>query len=64
MGSFDQLPFSNITNANFSIFTNEDVKKLSVVEITKPISTNSLGSYLDNGIYDLRLGKNVIVSFI
>ncbi|KAF5293076.1 hypothetical protein FQR65_LT11068 [Abscondita terminalis] len=40
----------------FSIFTNEDVKKLSVIKISTPLTFDALGYPLSGGLYDRAMG--------
>lgn len=44
-------------NVKFSVFTSEDIKNLSVVKVKTPMSFNSLGHPLKDGLYDQKLGK-------
>jgi DNA-directed RNA polymerase I subunit RPA1 len=41
---------------SFSIFTQDEIKKLSEVKITTPLSFNALGHPLKGGLYDPALG--------
>ncbi|KAK9892524.1 hypothetical protein WA026_020509 [Henosepilachna vigintioctopunctata] len=46
----------NMENISFNIFTNDDMKKLSVTKITTPLTFDSLGHPLNGGLYDKSLG--------
>lgn len=43
-------------NLRFTVFTSEEVKKLSVLKISTPLSFTSLGYPCRGGIYDPLLG--------
>lgn len=54
----------NPENVTFSMFTAEEIKKLSVVEILTPLMFDTLGNPVPGGLYDKRLGnfnKNVLI---
>lgn len=42
----------------FSLFTAQDIEKLSVAKIRTPLSFNILGHPLPSGLYDPALGKS------
>lgn len=45
-----------IENLGFRIYTDEEIKKISVMRISNPETFNRLGHISANGLYDLRLG--------
>ncbi|XP_046471345.1 DNA-directed RNA polymerase I subunit RPA1 isoform X1 [Neodiprion pinetum] len=45
-----------LENLEFSMFTNEDIRNLSVTKISTPLSFNILGNPLKGGLYDPVLG--------
>jgi hypothetical protein len=49
----------NPSALSFSIFTRDEIKKLSQVKITTPLSFNALGHPLKGGLYDPALGKYI-----
>ena len=40
----------------FGLYGAEEVRKLSTVAITSPVSFNQLGHPVEGGLYDLRMG--------
>ncbi|KFB45117.1 hypothetical protein ZHAS_00013038 [Anopheles sinensis] len=46
------------TNLEFSVFTTEDIRKISVTKITLPRSFNELGQGLRGGLYDSCMGSS------
>jgi hypothetical protein len=46
----------NPSALSFSIFTQDEIRKLSEVKITTPLSFNTLGHPLKGGLYDPALG--------
>lgn len=44
----------------FSLFTNEDIKKLSVTKISTPLTFDALGYPLPAGLYDRCMGECII----
>ena len=56
MGTYKKLEFVSIENLGFRIYTDEEIKKMSVMKITNPETFNSLGHISSNGLYDLHLG--------
>jgi len=40
----------------FGLYSTDEIKKLSVVEIVTPLSFNALGHPLRGGLYDPRMG--------
>lgn len=51
-----QLPFIDIRELNFRMYTEEDIVKISVMQIVSEEAINKLGHCSRGGIYDLRLG--------
>jgi len=45
-----------ITGVSFSFYTPEDVRKLSVKQITNPVTYDELQNPVEGGLYDLALG--------
>jgi hypothetical protein len=41
---------------NFTILSDEDIVKLSVVQITKTAAVDPIGQHVANGLYDNKLG--------
>ena len=52
----DQLHFLP-SSVSFSIFSADEVRKLSKVEITSTVGLNDLCQPLPGGLYDLRMGE-------
>lgn len=46
----------NPSALSFSVFTQDEIQKLSIVKITTPLSFNALGHPLKGGLYDPALG--------
>ncbi|XP_058053507.1 DNA-directed RNA polymerase I subunit RPA1 [Anopheles bellator] len=46
------------TNLEFSVFTTEDIRKISVAKISNPRSFNELGHALAGGLYDPAMGPS------
>jgi DNA-directed RNA polymerase I subunit RPA1 len=44
---------------SFSIFTQDEIKSLSEVKVTTPLSFNALGHPLKGGLYDPALGAYI-----
>ncbi len=51
-----EIPSNNILGVNFSIYTAEDIKKLSVKKVTNPQSFDALGHPTIGGLYDPAFG--------
>jgi len=51
-----QVVSSQITGTWFGFYTKEEIVKLSVKQITNPISIDELGTYMKDGLYDPALG--------
>ncbi|XP_063236510.1 DNA-directed RNA polymerase I subunit RPA1 [Bacillus rossius redtenbacheri] len=51
-----EFPRMNAVSASFSLFSGEEIKKLSVVRISTPLVFNVLGHPLPGGLYDPSLG--------
>lgn len=49
----------NPSALSFSIFTRDEIQKLSQVKITTPLSFNALGHPLKGGLYDPALGMYI-----
>jgi hypothetical protein len=49
----------NPSALSFSLFTRDEVQKLSEVKITTPLSFNALGHPLKGGLYDPALGMYI-----
>lgn len=45
-----------IKNVHFSVFTPEEIKRLAVKRICVPLSFDSLGHPIPNGLYDKAMG--------
>ena len=56
MGTLD-VPFHQLTGVSFSLYSNEEIRKLSVKEITNPVSLDVLLHPTYGGLYDPALGK-------
>ncbi|XP_069956974.1 DNA-directed RNA polymerase I subunit RPA1 [Cherax quadricarinatus] len=56
MGSYGQVMHTSVNNITFRVYTEEEIKEISVVKITNDQSFNELGHQLRDGIYDLRMG--------
>lgn len=50
----------NPSALSFSLFTRDEIKKLSEVKITTPLSFNALGHPLKGGLYDPALGMYIL----
>lgn len=48
--------FQTVKSMSFGIFTNEEIKSLSVMEITNNEILDSLGHPAPGGLHDLHLG--------
>jgi hypothetical protein len=49
----------NPSALSFSLFTRDEIQKLSEVKITTPLSFNALGHPLKGGLYDPALGMYI-----
>jgi DNA-directed RNA polymerase I subunit RPA1 len=49
----------NPSALSFSVFTQDEIQKLSQVKITTPLSFNALGHPLKGGLYDPALGMYI-----
>lgn len=58
MGSYRQLEYTRVENIGFRIYTPEEIRRISQVEVTNDESLNELGHILPNGLYDLRMGES------
>ena len=47
---------SEVTEVRFGLYSEEEIKALSVCLITSPIALDKSGTCIKNGLYDLRLG--------
>ncbi|CAL4060940.1 unnamed protein product [Meganyctiphanes norvegica] len=56
MGSYGQLGFTTIDDLLFRIYTEDEIKKISLLRITNDQSFNELGHIAQGGVYDLRMG--------
>lgn len=56
MGSYGQLSYTCVEDLNFRVYTDEEIRKISVVRITNDLSINELGHFSPDGLYDLRMG--------
>lgn len=56
MGSLRPTPFSQIKDLTFRVYTEEEIDKISVVNITNETAFNDLGHHLEKGIYDPHMG--------
>jgi len=53
----NQILHAQTDRINFSLYSVEEIRKLSVVKIITPLSFNALGHALPGGLYDLAMGK-------
>lgn len=49
---------SKVDGVSFSLYSTEEIRKLSVVKVTTPLAFNALGHPLPGGLYDLAMGIN------
>lgn len=47
---------SEVTEVQFGLFSDEDVRHLSCCQISSPIAFDGLGNPINNGLYDPKLG--------
>lgn len=52
----DYSSFQNIKGISFGVYTNEEIKNLSVLEISNTEILDSLGHPTPGGLHDLHLG--------
>lgn len=45
------------SNLQFSVFSTEDIKKMSVAKVITPTTFDSLGHPIPGGLYDPAMGK-------
>lgn len=53
----DYTSFQDIKGLSFSVYSNEEIKSLSALEITNAEILDPLGHPTPGGLHDLRLGK-------
>ena len=46
----------NLSSVAFDIYTSEEIRKISVKQITNPVAFDKLGRPTVNGLYDIALG--------
>ncbi|KAG0711590.1 DNA-directed RNA polymerase I subunit RPA1 [Chionoecetes opilio] len=56
MGSYRQVEHSRIEDIGFRIYTDDEIHRISQVEITNDESLNELGHIIPSGLYDLHMG--------
>lgn len=61
MGSYGQMEHARIEDIGFRIYTAEEIRRISLLEITSCESLNELGHIIPNGLYDLRMGKSCVL---
>ena len=54
--SKDEAIHDEATSVSFGVYSAEEIRKLSVVEIVNPLSFNQLGHPVPGGLYDLHMG--------
>ena len=50
-------PLKSFVCVEFGCYTDEDIRKLSVLEVTNQKTFDEMGHATVNGLYDRRLGK-------
>jgi len=45
-----------VSSVSFSFYTSDEIRKLSVKQITNPVTLDNLGHPTTGGLYDLALG--------
>lgn len=50
-------PVTNFVRVEFGCYTDEDIRRLSVLEVTNQKTFDEMGHATVNGLYDRRLGK-------
>ena len=50
---------TELNNLSFKTYTADEIRKLSVISLTKAESLDALGHPVVGGVYDLRLGKSI-----
>lgn len=53
----EKLPFTDISQMEFRIYSDAEIEKISVMQITSEEAINRLGHCNRGGVYDLRMGK-------
>lgn len=53
----DEVSFETIKGISFAVYCNEEIRKLSVLEVTNTEILDCLDHPAQNGLHDLRLGK-------
>ncbi|KAK4313185.1 hypothetical protein Pmani_015448 [Petrolisthes manimaculis] len=56
MGSFGQLIHTKVEDLMFRMYTNAEIKSISVLKVTNDTTFDELGNVSRGGVYDLRLG--------
>ena len=56
MSSSQNIVRTEIEEVGFSLYTDEEVRNLSVCKITSPIATDALGNVVQGGLEDSKLG--------
>lgn len=56
MGSYKQVEHTRIEDIGFRIYTEDEIRHISLVEVTNDDSFNELGHIIPSGLYDLRMG--------
>ena len=54
--SKDEAIHDEATSVSFGVYSAEEIRKLSVVQINNPLSFNQLGHPTPGGLYDLHMG--------
>lgn len=54
--SKDEAIHDEATSVSFGAYSAEEIRKLSVVELSNPLSFNQLGHPVPKGLYDLHMG--------
>eukprot|EP01117_Protostelium_nocturnum_P010783 TRINITY_DN3884_c0_g1_i4.p1 TRINITY_DN3884_c0_g1~~TRINITY_DN3884_c0_g1_i4.p1 ORF type:complete len:1636 (+),score=631.33 TRINITY_DN3884_c0_g1_i4:22-4908(+) len=49
-------PFTEIDEVSFGFYSNEEIERISVVQIFNPVSMDQLGKPTEGGLYDKRMG--------
>ena len=58
----EQIVSHRLFGLSFGLYSSEEIKKLSVKEITNPTSFDSLSHCTHGGLYDPALGKSLSVT--
>ncbi|XP_045123262.1 DNA-directed RNA polymerase I subunit RPA1-like isoform X2 [Portunus trituberculatus] len=56
MGSYNQVEHTRIEDIGFRIYSEDEIRQISLVEVTSDESFNELGHIIPSGLYDLRMG--------